>query len=80
MKKKLRNKIWDWFTQFSMSYAIATIAVVVVSLSCNGFDKAHVILEFNPVIRIAEIVAGIFSFVVLLINWFIKFDRMACKK
>lgn len=76
---KLKTKIWDWSVQFSMSYAIATIIVVVASLSLNGFNKAHVILEYNPIIRTAEIVAGIFSIVVLGINYFIKFDRMATK-
>ena len=79
MKIKLKHKIWDWFTQFSMSYAIATIIVVVISLICNGFDKAHIILESNLVIRIVEIAAGIFSLIILGINYFVKFDRMAKK-
>lgn len=77
MKKKLRQKVWDWLTMLANSYAIATILVVVLSLSFNGFDKAHVILEFNPLIRRLEIVGGIFSLIVITINWFNKLGAMA---
>lgn len=76
-QKKLRQKIWDWLTMFSNSFAIATILVVVLSLSFNGFDKAHVILEFNELIRRLEIGGGIVSLIVITINWFDKLGAMA---
>lgn len=72
-----RKTLWNWLTQFANSYAIATILVVVVSLSFNGFDKAIVILEHNTLIRRLEIVGGIISFIVLLINYFSKWMEMA---
>jgi len=75
--KNKKQKLWDWLTQFSTAYAIGTILVVVLSLCLNGFDKAHVILEFNPIIRRLEIWGGILSFFVLLINFFNKFGMMA---
>ena len=68
---------WDWLTQFSTAYAIGTILVVVCSLWFNGFDKAHVILEFNPFIRRLEIWGGVLSLFVLVVNFFVKWGRMA---
>jgi len=80
MKKNLKQKIWDWLTQFSIAYALGTILVVVCSLWFNGFDKAHIILEFNPFIRRLEIWGGVLSLIVLIINFFIKFGMMAEKR
>ena len=72
-----KTDIWNWLTQFATAYSLAAIFVIVCSLLFNGFDKAHIILEFNLCIRMFEIIAGILSFVVLSINFFIKFCRMA---
>jgi len=77
MKQFNNKKLWNWLTQFSIAYALATILIVILSLYFNGFDKAHIILEFNPLIRRLEIFGGIISFVVLFINFFIKFGKMA---
>jgi len=68
---------WDWVTQFSIAYAIATILIVIISLYFNGFDKAHVILEFNPLIRRIEIWGGMLSIIVLIVNFFTKWGKMA---
>jgi len=74
MNKK--NILWSWLTQFASAYAIATILIVVLSLSFNGFDKAHIILEFNPLVRRLEIWAGVISLVVIVVNFFIKWGKM----
>ena len=75
--KKLKTKVWDWLTQFSMSYAIGTILVVTYCLWFNGYDKVHVFIEFNSLIRNFEIIGGIISLVVLLANFFSKLGAMA---
>jgi len=77
VKKFYDRRYWDWLTQFSLAYAIGTILVVIYSLYFNGFDKSHVFLEFNPLIRRLEIWGGMLSLVVLVVNFFVKFDRMA---
>lgn len=76
-KEFYEKNLWSWLTQLATAYALAVILIVVFSLMFNGFDKAHVILEFNVFIRIAEIVGGIFSFIILLANFIIKFSQMA---
>jgi len=73
----LMKSVWDWMTQIAMAYALATILCVVFSLMFNATDKALLILENDPFIRRIEIWGGIFSFVVLLVNFFIKFGMMA---
>jgi len=73
---KKGNKIWDWLTQFSIAYALGTILVVTYCLWFNGYDKIHVFIEFNPYIRNAEIIGGVISFFVLLINFFSKWGEM----
>ena len=69
--------IWNWLTQFAHSYAIATILVVIVSLWLNSHNQPLVILEMNDLIRKLEIIGGIISLIVIGINFFTKWGRMA---
>ncbi len=73
----LTKTSWDWMSQVAMAFALATVGCVIFSLMFNVGGQALVIIENNPFIRRIEILGGIYSFVVLLINFFIKFGMMA---
>jgi len=75
----MKNKIlWDWLTQISYAYAIGTILIVILSLIFNGYDKIHIFIEYNPLIRFLEVFGGIFSVTILFINFFRRWEEM-CK-
>ncbi len=72
------KQIWNWMLQIAYSYALATIFLVVLSLILN-LNANIIIFENIQIIRWIEILGGIYSFIVISIQFFIRWHKMGYK-